>query len=525
MKIFIYLLLLWLGGQTCVAAPLLSTLGEFAFNRFVFVGNTVFSDAQLQALVAPYQQREITAEELQTVRHLITRHYVDAGYINSGAIIPDQAIDNAGNIQIQIIEGHLSQIYVTGVQHLSPQYIVQKLNYSADNILNQQDLQQRLQLLQQLPLVALFNAELTPSSRLGDAVLLLAITEPKRPYELNLSLNNHRSPSIGAYRAELYGVHHSLIGHGDRLQLRLGLTQGLRDESFDYALSLPWGLTWSFFYHHSDADVIGAPFEPLAIASDSHTYGNRLNYAVFSRYQANRYQSLDWAVGLEKRRSRTFLLGQPYDFSASGDEGLTRLSVLSFSQTWQQRAMDKVWSLALHYRIGLDRWGATVNDTAADGRFQSGQLQFNHLQRLPHWGQSQWLARLTWQWSHDALLPLEKWALGGVATVRGYRENQFSYDSGGALSLEWQMPLSSLLAFEKNVAQTLYLAPFVDYGWGKNDSGESQHIHSMGLGLLWSPSDKFNARVYWAKAGKAVTIDEAHDLQDQGWHVELNLHY
>ncbi len=56
--------------------------------------------------MSSYQNREITAEELQEVKNIVSRYYVDKGYINSGAIIPDQAVKD-GVVLLKIIEGEL----------------------------------------------------------------------------------------------------------------------------------------------------------------------------------------------------------------------------------------------------------------------------------------------------------------------------------------------------------------------------------------------------------------------------------
>jgi len=56
--------------------------------KFIFKGNTVFSDQQLEAVVAPYIGREITFADLLEARAAITKYYNDRGYITSGALVP-----------------------------------------------------------------------------------------------------------------------------------------------------------------------------------------------------------------------------------------------------------------------------------------------------------------------------------------------------------------------------------------------------------------------------------------------------
>ena len=516
-----------------LATDQLSTLGQFEVNHFVFSGNTVFTDDELQQQIKTYENREITAEELQNARYILTQFYVKQGYINSGAIIPDQKINDSHNIVINIIEGHLRDINVTGVSYVSNDYIVRRLDYSPDIVLNQNDLQQRLQLLQQNPLVDLFNAELGPGLKLGDAVLNLGISEPKRPYDLKLSFNNHRAPSVGAYRAELEGTHYSVTGHGDRLQVRLGLTQGLKDYSFDYTVPLSFKqMEWSIFSNRSDSSVISTPFNQLDIKSDSQTYGTKLKYPLFNQYKNNRYRTLDLALSMEKRRSSTSLLGRPYTFSVGAKEGVSRLSVVRFSQTWQDRTAAQVLSAYSNFSLGIDSMNATINSGGIpDGEFFSWQGQFNWIRRLPQVLQSQLSLRMGLQLTADRLLPLEKFSLGGVSTVRGYRENQFTFDRGWSASLEWQIPVYYTHLLSKQNQGTgkygqIYVAPFVDYGHGTNvGSDNSETIYSAGLGLLWVPNNNINARIYWGKTFKDLPENDDHDLQDEGIHFSLSITY
>ncbi len=76
-------------------------------------GTTVFSDAELAAVTQDYVNRFVTSEDLEALRLALTRLYVNAGYVNSGAILPSQTVTE-GIITFQIIEGALTQITVDG---------------------------------------------------------------------------------------------------------------------------------------------------------------------------------------------------------------------------------------------------------------------------------------------------------------------------------------------------------------------------------------------------------------------------
>ncbi len=97
--------------------------------------NTVFSDAELAEVVAPYEGRPLTWEDLQSLRDALTLHYVSRGYINSGAMIPDQEVRD-GVLQVTIVEGRLTEITVSGNERLRDSYLVDRLALGADGVLN-----------------------------------------------------------------------------------------------------------------------------------------------------------------------------------------------------------------------------------------------------------------------------------------------------------------------------------------------------------------------------------------------------
>jgi hypothetical protein len=81
--------------------------GTIAVKAFEFEGNTAISSERLSEITAQFTNKPITFAELLQVETVITQEYVNAGYINSGAVIPaDQTFAVEGAIvKVRIIEG------------------------------------------------------------------------------------------------------------------------------------------------------------------------------------------------------------------------------------------------------------------------------------------------------------------------------------------------------------------------------------------------------------------------------------
>ena len=516
----------------------LSRALEVEVRKIQFIGNSVFSDEELSTITRPYENRTISSEALQEIRYKLSRYYIDRGYINSGAIIPDQQIED-GIIQIEIIEGQLLDISIKGNDWLRTEYVKRRIERGQGPPLNISNIQQRLLLLQQDPLIERVNAELRPGLKPGESQLNVRVKEA-RPYQMGLQFANDRSPSIGSYSGRLWLAHNNLTGFGDALTFGYGRTEGLND--FDGSYSFPlnaYDTRLSLYYQNSNSDVVEDPFSDVDIRSRSETIGASLNQPLIQTAE----QTLSVALSFEYRRSKTFFGGKASSFSPGvpdegSNAGKSTVSVVRFSQDWLDRSLNQVIAVRSKLSVGIDVFDPTVNSSGPDGKFFSWLGQFQWIRRLPLWD-SQLIFRSDLQLASQPLLPLEKFSVGGQHSVRGYRENQLVRDNGFAASLEWRVPVFRLpipglsKSAEDGMVQ---LAVFADFGWSENlalppppnpednvaASPDPRTISSVGLGIRWDPSKKFHSELYWGKALRNIARKSEYDLQDSGIHFLIS---
>lgn len=491
----------------------LSAGARVMVRKITLEGHSAAFDGDLRRIASGFENRVLSSEDLQQLRHQLTLYYVNQGYINSGAVLPDQEVKD-GTVTLQIVEGRLNQIEISGNERLDSDYIANRLRLGGPPPLNVNDLQQRLQLLQQGGLVERVNAELQPGLQPGESALKVAVQEAQ-PYQLIASFSNHRSPSVGAFRPELYGVHRNLSGRGDTLEARYGVTKGLDDYMLGYALPLTArDTTLSLRYSRSDSQVVEAPFTDLDIESKTVTASAGISHPLWQTLSG----ALTLGLTYEHRTSDTYLLGEPFSFSAGIPDGRSAEHVWRFSQDWLTRGPDQVVALRSTFSSGSTNALPKAGENGPEQNFLAWLGQFQWARRLAN--QSQLLFRLDAQFTRDALLPIDKFGLGGASSVRGYRENQLLRDKGYVASLEYRIPV---FAGEDGAAQW-QIAPFVDYGRGWNaDSSAAvpDSISSAGVGLLWNPDRRTQAQVYAAKAFRKID-NPGHDLQDSGIHFHLS---
>jgi hemolysin activation/secretion protein len=486
-------------------------LPRVVVRKFRITGNTVVSDADLAKIAAPFENREITSTELEELRRQLTLYYVNRGYVNSGAVIPDQRITD-GVVDIRIVEGRLSRIDVEGTRHFRPDYFSDRIALYAGPPLNLVNLEQGLQILLRDPLVSSINAQLAPGQRPGEAVLKASVAEAPRT-DFGISLDNKLSPSLGEAAVSLFGELRNLTGRGDVLSGAFGFAEGI---PYDVKLRYRTPLTVhdtaaAVYYEKAKSKVVQEPFDVLDITSEIETVGVQLSQPFY--LTPNRTVGL--AAALERRESHTTLLGEPFSFSPGVDNGKASVAVLCLVQDFVDRGREQVLAMRSTFSFGLDAFGSTVHEGGEpDSRFVAWLGQFQWVRRLAERG-DQLLFRLNAQLTSDSLLPMEQFSVGGLDSVRGFRTNQLVRDRGYTASLEYRRPLFA----DPQGWQNLQLALCVDTGGATNRVGpnpDPSHLTGIGAGLVWNPSRRFSAELYLADGRTHVPEQPGHSLQDDG---------
>jgi hemolysin activation/secretion protein len=487
--------------------------------RFEVVGSTVFSAEELAKATAEFTKRPISLSEVYQARSRITDLYIKNGYITSGAYIPPQTIQS-GVIKIQVVEGKLEDIQVTGTRRLNRNYVRSRLAIATSPPLNRQRLLEALQLLQLNPLIQNVTAELSAGSGTGTSILEVKISEAKT-FNNQIVLDNGRSPSVGSFRRRLQLNEANLLGLGDGLSL--GYTNTDASNSFDASYTLPLNPrngTLTFNYGTTSSNVIEPAFKFLDIESASRYYELTFRQPIVQT------PTQEFTLGLtaSRRESDISWILQRDGISASllspgaDDQGRTRVSALRFFQEWTSRNSREVIALRSQFSLGIDALNATINQDPPDNRFFTWQGQAQWVRLLAP--ETLLLLRLNTQLASRTLLPIEQFGLGGQDSVRGYRQDYLLTDNATFVSAEVQVPILRL----PQIDSTLQVIPFVDFGVGWNSSDQQNPdpntLAAVGLGLRWSQGDRFTVRLDWGIP--LVSVDSNNrTLQENGLYFSL----
>ncbi|MDB5848437.1 MAG: Hemolysin activation/secretion protein, partial [Rhodoferax sp.] len=505
-------------------APAADSRKPLTLQRVVFNGNTVIPTAELEALAQPYLGRGASLNEVEVLRLQLTQLFVARGFVNSGVLLRRAGPDD-GMLEFDVVEGRLSAIALHGMERLQDAYVTEALSRPGDGPLNLDVLRERFQLLLSDPLFDRLNARLLPGAQPGEAVLDIDVARAT-PYQLTVFANNYRPVSLGAGAMGVSGWVRNLSGRGDLLE---GSLQGPVDGGGDLRASLAWrvplnyrGTQLTLALDHGNSSVVDESVRALDIRS-------RLTSAEVGVAQTL-YETLTRKVSIgvtaAHRENRTWLLGEPFSFTQGEPDGVTRERLARFWQEFAQRSETQVLALRSTFSWGRNNLqnGPALQDAtglpAADGfpthyRVWLGQAQF--ARQVARNG-AQWIVRGSVQRSPDRLLALDSMAIGGVNTVRGYRENQLVRDQGAVLTLEFEWPLVR----DAEHGLRVVAVPFYDLGRGRNHGEAATTLRSAGL----------TTRATWQGLSIDLTLAKRIDppalarglgsnLQDKGVHLQV----
>jgi hemolysin activation/secretion protein len=469
--------------------------------RFIVKGSTVLTAAEIERVTSKFTNRPLDFTEILQVASEITQLYVQKGYITSGAYVTvpqDRSTDvSAATIDIQVVEGTVEDIVVTGTKRLDPNYVKNRVALGAGKTLQIDRLIDSLRLLQLDPLIKSISTELISGQQPGTSIVQLKIAETPN-WQTAVRVANDRTPSVGEIQAQISASQNNLLGIGDGIGVAYGKSEGGSVIDFNYTLPLnPRNGTLRFNYSNATSKVIEAPFNLLDINSNGQDFG--LTY----RQPIHQTPAQEFALGvtLARRDANTgFLSGitgvrEPYPTPGADANGVTRVTAARLFQDYTVRDTEQVFAMRSQLSVGLNALNATINTSSPDSKFLTWRGQAQYVRSLAP--NSIFLAKLETQIADRPLLPLEQIGLGGQETVRGYRQDLLLADNGVIASAEARFPLFT----PPDSQQVLQIAPFVDFGWGWNKPNNpspalaASTIAGGGLGLRYQSGDSFFARL------------------------------
>ena len=404
-----------------------------------------------ERLLKPYIGQCLGVSQLNDLLKTITDYYLGKGRVTSRAYLPQQDL-STGHLQVLVVEGKLEALRSAEGSTVTDRELAMAFPGKVGEALNLREIEQLVDQLNRLPSKQA-QMELTPGKQIGGSDVVVKNTAQK-PWRASLSRNNDGQKSTGEQQWGAGLEWDSPLGLGDQLMLRGGHDaisdhQKTSKNTMLY-YNVPWGW-WNFSYTYSESD-----YRTYGV-TDGFKYkqdGDNQNHQLRAERVIHRddVSKTSVNVGLAHLRTNNYILDVRTAPSSN------RLSELQLGVNHGRRIGSAFVNLDLGMQSGIGLLDAQAQDERdpagrrqPNARYRKYTATVSYLQPFSLWGESFSISSLaTGQRSEDPLFSPQRMSLGGSASVRGFKDQLLTGDSGGywrnevrwarPVTLDWMRP-------------------------------------------------------------------------------------
>ena len=227
-------------GPDTVTPPTPPPARTFEVRRYEVLGNTILPEEVIDGAFAQALGDQVSLPQVQQALGALQLAYRERGYATVSVGLPQQQITNA-TIKVQVTEGVLSEIQVTGNRHFSSNNVVRALpSLKTDQRLNSRVFQRELDIANQNRDRQIFPV-LGPGPEPGTSSITLRVQD-RLPLHGRIEVNNQNTPGTPDWRINASAQYNNLW----QLEHQIGLSYGFTPEDFkdgeispDYGLNRP----------------------------------------------------------------------------------------------------------------------------------------------------------------------------------------------------------------------------------------------------------------------------------------------
>lgn len=482
----------------------------FPVKKIQIQGNTLLPQGDLAALVQHLTGDKITLDELQKGAGTVQQAYRDAGYGGVIAFVPEQELGD-GEVVIRVVEGKLSNVEISDNRRYDEVNIRHSLpNLKEGETPRVQAIDRDIQLTNENPAKEV-RVTLMAGAKPGDINAKVRVMEEK-PIRLLLGFDSSGTASSSRFRTNI-GIQHANLWNRDHIgtfQFQTSPTNPSQVHVISAGYRVPFyslaGAIDAFLAHSNIANVATTtPAGPLGFTGKGDVAGFRAHRYLPRLGEYDHRVTLGWDWRHYNNNCSIGVFGSAGCGPAGEDVTLMPLSI---GYTGQVQGPRVSWGFntTVSGNVGgsSERQFSAVRPWADKHYTIWRFFGFSNLSLPAGFGFS---ARVAAQYSPDALVPGEQLgiggagsALGGVISVRGYREREVVGDYGTFFNLEALGPDAATFVDLRG----FHLRPivFFDFGWvGNNNNARcmindsSCSIAGVGGGLRLGYGKRFAARL------------------------------
>lgn len=434
---------------------------RFELKKVNWNTSEILTSDEIQTVADTYIGRQITLKDLREMAERITELYKEKGYMTCGAVLPPQTI-HEGVVEIQLVEGKTGNVTITGNNHTTNGYILNRLGLKTGEIANTDKLNRDLRWFHGTNDIQL-RIVMKPGTAENTTDYEIVAFEPKNQ-SITLYTDNDGYESSGRWRQGIFYNMRSLTGHRDMLRASFLRSQGTKAWSLGYSFPISnKGMKLLFDYAGNNTEVVNGELRPLGVQGKSSSFS--LTWQIpFSVTESSRHEA-----GLQYvHQTAKTELGHGTGLVVPWvDDKINRfIPYVSFTHYGTNSVFYHKHSFVFAKRSDINGRSDTAKiyrlNSFWQNRYKSGQF----LQ-----------VRLDGQFTSDKYLGAsDRFFIGGVNSVRGYEEGFIGGEKGLTAAIEYHIPMDKEKRF--------YFFPFFDWGTVSGETApEHRTLMSAGIGF------------------------------------------
>lgn len=474
------------------------------------------SQSRQKKIVAPFIGKCMDAETLAAIIKAVNGYYQGLGLITTQVKVPKQNLQS-GIFELQIIEGKVEKISFGKDRAIENMQEFTAFGAASGKVLNINDINQGIYQINRLQSnQAVMKIE--PGSKDGESIVKID-NNKKFPARLTIGKDNLGNNFTGVQRANFSSSFDNLFFLNDNFNVNY--STNLHDDSSSKEIkSFSSGLSIPFKYSTLSYDFSHSEFK--GHTSGQNSIAANTGFSQSSRVGLDRVLMNNSKARLSTNISLTEKSTATYTNQTKRIESERKLSILNLGFTASSYFKNNT-SIYLNpsYSRGLKILNAKkdplyTQDTAPRAQFEAFKLYANLSKKftIPKINApATFVSEMNGQYATKTLYGSEQFSVGGYYSVRGFRENYITGDSGYYFRNKINFNIGSLIApFAKNPQGSLnknlaYLnkfavEPFYDYGYVKNkfiDNGADGRLSGAGIKTIFN-SRYFNASLTYSWA-------------------------
>lgn len=401
----------------------------FTIRTIELKGAESLSVFERDKLLEPFVGQCLGVAQLNALLKAITDHYLARGLVTSRAYLPQQDL-SSGHLRVLVVEGRVEGVRPEEGSGLSERELTMAFPSAPGQLLNLREIEQMVDQLNRLPSNKT-QMELRPGETVGSSQVLVR-NAPQKHWRASLSRNNEGLRSTGEQQVNLGVEWDSPLGLADQLVLRTGHdvvsdhAHGSKNSAFYY--NIPWGW-WNFSYSYNESDYRS---QAQANGFDFKQTGDSQNHQLRAERVVHRdaTSKTSLSAGIAHLRTNNYIEGSRLDASSN------RLSEAQFGINHGRRFGSAFINIDLGMQKGTGAFDAQDNGHPRAGEpvahYRKYTATISFIQGFQLLGENFSFSSLAnGQRSEDVLFSPQRISLGGLASVRGLKDQSLAGDSGG----------------------------------------------------------------------------------------------